>query len=93
MSAYLNAGMLFYGLIRCGVYRPAKGWMLYFAQLVFANAAMAAVLWYLAADMSFWLDWSVMERAGQTAMLVCSGVLVYAVALLTGGVRPRHFRH
>lgn len=93
LSAYMNAGMLFYGLIRCGVYRPAKGWKLYLGQLVFANAAMAAVLWYLAADMSFWLDWSLMERAGQTTMLVCSGVLVYALALLLSGIRPRQFRH
>ena len=93
MSAYLNAGMLFYGLIRCGVYQPGKGWTLYFAQLAFANIAMAAVLWYLAADMSFWLEWSLLERAGQTGMLVAAGVLTYGITLLVSGIRPRHFRH
>ena len=93
LSAYLNAGLLFYGLIRCGVYRPAKGWITYFGQLALANTAMGAVLWYLAADVSFWLEWSVLERASQTAMLVCSGLLVYAMTLMVSGIRPRHFKH
>lgn len=93
LSAYLNAGMLFYGLIRCGVYKPMKGWTLYFGQLFLANAAMAMVLVYLAADMSFWLEWSLPERAGQTGILVAAGLMTYVVTLLVSGIRPRHFRH
>ncbi|WP_067518919.1 murein biosynthesis integral membrane protein MurJ [Endozoicomonas ascidiicola] len=93
MSAFLNAGLLFYGLKRSSVYQPAKGWRLYFARILIANLAMAATLVWLAADIEQWLGWSLVERLTQTALLVCSGMLVYIIVLLVSGVRPAQFRH
>ena len=93
LSAYLNAGLLFFGLTRTHIYQPDKGWWLYGARLILANAAMAAVLVWLVADMHLWLDWSLLERAKETTILVCAGAAVYSITLLLVGVRPRHFRH
>ncbi len=93
LSAFLNAGLLYHGLKKSEVYKPAAGWRLYFVRLLIANLAMAATLYLLAAEMDRWLDWSLLERVTQTGMLVLSGIVIYIVVLLVSGVRPRHFRH
>ncbi|MFK0573786.1 murein biosynthesis integral membrane protein MurJ [Endozoicomonas sp.] len=93
LSAFLNAGLLYHGLKKSEVYKPATGWWLYFSRLLLANLAMAATLFWLAADIEKWLAWSLLERISQTGMLVISGILVYILVLLVSGVRPRHFRH
>ncbi len=93
MSAFLNAGLLYRGLKRSDVYQPANGWLVYFARLLVANLAMAATLFWLAADIEKWLAWSLWERVSQTGLLVLSGILVYMIVLLVTGVRPKHFRH
>ena len=93
LSAFLNAGLLFHGLHRTGVYQPATGWLAYLIRLVLANLAMAAVLLWLVADMDQWLAWSLWQRVSQTALLVLTGIGVYGAALLLSGIRPRDFRH
>ena len=93
MSAFLNAGLLYRGLKQSEVYRPAKGWLLYFVRLSAANLAMATTLIWLSADIEKWLAWSLWERVSQTGLLVMSGIVVYLIVLLSSGVRPRHFRH
>ncbi len=93
LSAYLNAGLLFYGLLRANVYHPDHRWLRYVAQLILANAAMAAVLIWLAADMNYWLEWSLWQRVSQAALLVVSGGAIYVITLLILGIRPKDFRH
>ncbi|WP_263078346.1 murein biosynthesis integral membrane protein MurJ [Endozoicomonas sp. Mp262] len=93
LSAFMNAGMLYLGLKRTGVYVPGKGWAKYAVQILLANGAMAAVLLWLKGDVSVWLAASLMERVIDTGVLVGSGIAVYAGMLLISGVRPRHFRH
>ncbi|WP_163372558.1 murein biosynthesis integral membrane protein MurJ [Endozoicomonas acroporae] len=93
LSAFLNAGLLYRGLQRSGVYQPASGWLVYFARLLAANLAMAATLIWLAKDIEQWLVWSLWERVSQTGLLVLSGLAVYIGVLLLSGVRPGQFRH
>ncbi|WP_422446865.1 murein biosynthesis integral membrane protein MurJ [Endozoicomonas sp. ALB091] len=93
LSAFLNAGLLYRGLQRSGVYLPASGWLVYFARLVVANLAMAATLIWLAKDIEQWLAWSLWERVSQTGLLVLSGLAVYIGVLLLSGIRPGQFRH
>ncbi len=92
-SAFMNAGMLYLGLKRTNVFVPRKGWRAYGLQMLLANGAMAAVLFWLKGDVSFWLNASLLERMIQTGVLVVSGLAVYSAVLLISGVRPRHFRH
>ncbi|PJE80103.1 putative lipid II flippase MurJ [invertebrate metagenome] len=92
ISAFMNAGMLFLGLKRKGVYEPLTGWKRYLFQLLLANLCMAGLLWWLKGDMSFWLQASLMERVLHTVILVGAGLIMYVAVLLMSGVRPRHFR-
>ena len=92
MSAFMNAGMLYLGLKKKGVFKPAKGWRLYGLQMILANGVMAAILLWLKGDITFWLESSLVERVTQTAIVVISGLAVYSAMLLISGVRPRHFR-
>lgn len=93
MSAFMNAGLLFLGLRKAGVFKPEAGWWLYAFRLLFANAAMAAVLMLMEGDVQQWLDWSLWQRASQMSLTVVAGLGTYVVCLLAGGIRPRHFRH
>ncbi|MGB0360276.1 MAG: murein biosynthesis integral membrane protein MurJ, partial [Endozoicomonas sp.] len=93
ISAFLNAGMLFYDLKRTSIYQPAKGWRLYFVRIFLANFTMAGTLLWLVADINQWLSWSLIERLTQTTFLVVGGILVYVTMLLASGVRPSQFRH
>ena len=92
LSAFLNAGLLYRGLHRDGVYQPAKGWLAYLIRLILANLAMASALLWLVADIDQWLAWSLWQRVSQTAFLVFTGIGIYGATLLISGVRPRHLR-
>lgn len=92
LSAFMNAGMLYWGLRQAGAYHPGSGWLKYSLQLLLANGAMVAVLLWLKGDLAFWLTGSMVERVVQTGILVGAGVTVYGAVLLLSGLRPRHFR-
>ncbi|MGB1271199.1 MAG: murein biosynthesis integral membrane protein MurJ, partial [Endozoicomonas sp.] len=70
MSAFMNAGLLYLGLRKTNVYRPAPGWLAYLIRLGLANGVMALTLFWLVADMEHWLDWTLLQRVSQTAFLV-----------------------
>ena len=93
MSAFMNAGLLFLGLKKAGVFKPTAGWWLYAVRLLFANVVMAAVLLLMEGDVQQWLDWSLWQRVSQMSLTVASGLAAYGVSLLVVGVRPSQFRH
>ncbi|HYG08317.1 MAG TPA: murein biosynthesis integral membrane protein MurJ [Stenotrophomonas sp.] len=92
LSSYLNLGLLWYWLGKTGVYQRRPGWGRYVARLALACAAMVAVLLALL----WWLpDFTAMDtlhRAGGLACLVGGGGLVYLLALVALGFRPRDLR-
>ena len=92
IGALLNAGLLLAGLRRRGAWRPTPGWPKFLGQAIAASALMAAGL---AATVPRF-DWIALratpfERIGLALGLVAAGGLVYLVALLILGVRPRQF--
>ena len=93
LSAYLNAGLLFLGLRKVGVFRPESGWRRYGLQLLLANAAMATILLRMQGNVQQWLDWGLWQRASQMGLTVVAGLVVYGVVLLLTGIRLRQFRH
>ena len=92
LSACLNAGLLWRGLRRLGVYRARAGWGVLFLRIVLACAAMAAVLVWAAGDTAWWLRADAAERAGRLALCVGAGTLAYFVALAVAGLRPAQLR-
>ncbi|MFO7530539.1 MAG: murein biosynthesis integral membrane protein MurJ [Marinobacter sp.] len=92
LSAWLNGFLLWRGLRKEGAWQSQPGWPVFLARLLFANAALAAVILWLKAPVADWLVAGGLVRARDMAILVGSGVGVYFVALAVAGVRVRHFR-
>ncbi len=92
LSAFVNAGLLYRGLRKQGVYQPVKGWAVYVLRLFFANSLMACAL---AASLYFVSDWSALsliERISTMAIVCVMGVLIYVFALLLSGLRLRDLK-
>ncbi|MFA5630450.1 MAG: murein biosynthesis integral membrane protein MurJ [Porticoccaceae bacterium] len=92
LAAFLNAGLLWRGLVRQGVYRPGPGWARFALRLIVASAAMAAAL---VAALTYLGDWYQMTSTarGLWMALICSGgALLYGAVLLAAGLRLRDLR-
>ncbi len=92
LAAYLNAWLLYRALRREGVYRPEPGWWRLMLQVGFANAVMATLLWWGAADWSVWMAWGGLQRIMYLLLLVGAGAAAYFACLWLTGVRYHHFR-
>lgn len=90
LSAYLNAGLLWFGLKRAGVYRSQPGWREFLLRLGFANGIMTLVLWYGPGELADWLTLTGMARAGRLISWILVGLGVYLAALGLSGLRWRH---
>ncbi len=88
-SAFLNAGLLWRRLRHDGVYSALPEWGRFGIQLLLANGALAAFLFGFTAPLNDWVAWDLWHRAGQLALLIAAGALVYATALIAVGVRPK----
>lgn len=93
LAAWLNAGLLYRGLRRDGVYQPGTGWWLYLLRLLLAGSAMAVLLWFLAGDASVWQGWSASQRLLHLLGVVLMGIGAYLGLLFALGLRVRHLRH
>lgn len=92
LSAFLNAGLLWRGLRREGVYRFDPQWRRYLVRLVIACVGMVLVLIYVTPHQTLWLDWTWMQR-GLRILGVCGvGALSYLLVLWLTGMRPADLR-
>ena len=92
LSAWLNAGLLYYGLRERGVYQPGPGWTMMLIRFAIAGAVMAAVVYWLAGQTPVWFEGRALARAGWLAILVPTGAISYVMVLLLLGMRMRHLR-
>ena len=92
LAAFVNAGLLFRGLYRDGVYTPMAGWPLFLARIFISISLMAAVAWYLAGPLENWLTGDILMRALRLAGVVAAGAVIYCLGLLATGFRPRHLK-
>ncbi|MGI9265369.1 MAG: murein biosynthesis integral membrane protein MurJ [Gammaproteobacteria bacterium] len=90
LAAAINAGLLFRGLRKQGVYQPGSGWGWLGMRLGLANLVLAAVVLWLAGDLQSWLIPGWQDRALRLAGCVIAGLVTYLFSLLVLGVRPRH---
>ncbi|NCW56570.1 MAG: murein biosynthesis integral membrane protein MurJ [Gammaproteobacteria bacterium] len=93
ISAAVNSFMLWRGLLRDGVYRPAAGWQTLLLRVLAANGAMALVLLWLAPTLESWIAAAPAVRALRLAGCIGAGALVYAAVLAVLGLRPAHLRN
>ena len=90
LSAFLNAALLYRGLRKAGVYQPAPEWGRFWARILIANGAMAAVLLAVTPATTQWAEWGVISRATHIGLVICAALLTYILILLVVGIRPHH---
>jgi putative peptidoglycan lipid II flippase len=93
LSAWLNAGLLWRGLIKEGAWSWQSGWPVFLLRIGAANTALAGVILWLQPPLEQWLAADGFQRSADMAILVGAGVSVYFATLAAVGVRVRHFRH
>lgn len=89
LAGVANAALLWIWLKRDGVYRSQSGWGRYLAKVLAAAALMAAALWVLRVWLGDFTAMPLWPRIGSVLGCVLAGAVVYALALLALGVRPR----
>jgi putative peptidoglycan lipid II flippase len=92
LASCFNAGMLWRGLRRRGVYQPQAGWGVFMLKLLAALIVLGSVLWFASAGDTAWLAMSGGQRVLQLSAVVLAGILSYFATLWLLGFRPRDFR-
>ncbi|MGL4476048.1 MAG: murein biosynthesis integral membrane protein MurJ [Shewanella sp.] len=88
MSALLNAGMLYWGLHRQGVYQATRKTVWFFVKTLVATLAMAGTLLYVMPEQGQWLDWHIGKRTLELVKLIGLGAGVYLLIMIICGVKP-----
>ena len=89
LSAFINAGLLFFLLRRKDYYQPSTVWWCYLLKIVVAVSIMAVLLYSTAPVLETWLQWDVYHRAGNLLLWIGAGALVYFISLILLGIRPK----
>jgi putative peptidoglycan lipid II flippase len=92
IGAYVNTWLLYRGLRRSGVYVPGPNWRRFAGQLLVANVAMAAFLWWAGGSWAEWATWRAVPRVLHLAGCVFGGGAVYGATLWLAGLRYRDLR-
>ncbi|HEX8989812.1 MAG TPA: murein biosynthesis integral membrane protein MurJ [Rhodocyclaceae bacterium] len=93
LASCFNASLLYRGLRRRGVYRPAAGWTAFALKLVAALAVMGVALWLVAGENAAWLAMSGSHRVARLGVTVIVGIVAYFGTLALLGFRLAHFKH
>jgi putative peptidoglycan lipid II flippase len=91
LGACLNAGLLYWGLRRRGIYRPGPGWLQFGARLAVALGVLAGVLAAAAGTPADWIGATLGQRVARLALICAGGGAVYFAALWLLGFRLRDF--
>ncbi len=92
ISALFNATLLYRGLRRDGVYRPADGWGRFSGQVAVATGLMSGIVLWARGQAGDWLVLTLTQRIGALAVCVVSGVAVYFLACYLLGLTPASLR-
>lgn len=87
LAAFINAGLLWYGLKQEGVFVFQSGWLRYLSQIIFANAVMVAFILYFAGPWQEWAQRTIGTQILHLAGLVAGSVILYVLALRLSGLR------
>jgi putative peptidoglycan lipid II flippase len=92
VSGYLNAGLLYRGLRRSGVYQPTAGWGRLALAVFAACAVMGLGLGLWVPDMEIWLSLNVWNRALDLTIYIVLGAVIYGLTAWLAGLRPAWFQ-
>ncbi len=89
LSAFINAGLLYYFLYKRQHYTPASGWFVFLLRILVGVLLMSVLISFLAPDLEVWLSWDVYNRVANLAFWIVAGSLVYFLCLIILGIRPK----
>ena len=92
LAAFLNAGLLFFGLFREKVFYFQRGWVLYSIQILIANLVLCLFLVVCSNELTTWLSWSAGTQILELSVLVFGGVTIYFISLYLLGLRWTHIQ-
>ncbi|HEX5276574.1 MAG TPA: murein biosynthesis integral membrane protein MurJ [Fluviicoccus sp.] len=93
LSAFLNAGLLYWGLHRQGVYRLQRHWIALGSRYFVANAAMVGVLVWMTPPTVEWMHTHGWLRVFWLLGICAAGGVSYLAALTLTGFKWRDLRH
>ncbi|RIJ17506.1 murein biosynthesis integral membrane protein MurJ [Henriciella mobilis] len=92
-AAWVNAGLLFLGLGRRSWYAPGAQLIRRLASVLAASAALAALLWYLAARTDLIASYTLDSKFLAAVVIGFAGLFAYGVfALVFGAIRPSELK-
>jgi putative peptidoglycan lipid II flippase len=91
ISSTLNAGMLFYGLVKAGFYQPGSHWRRFGLQMLAANSVMCVLLWIFNDAPEVWFAASNQWRGLHLTGLCVLAMVSYFIVLWALGLRPKDF--
>jgi len=92
ISATLNAGMLWFGLYRGGVYQKQEDTISVLLRIVIAGLVMAGVMLYVNPSLLQWTEFNLFESAYKLFALISVGIATYFISAGVMGLRFRHFK-
>lgn len=87
LSAWLNAGLLLWGLQTRQVFQWQSGWLKFVLQLLFANSTLCLFLCWAAAATSVWINWGWQQRFSHIFFLGITSIIIYISSLWISGLR------
>ncbi len=92
LAAFLNAGLLFHGLYRPGIFRFQPGFYAVLLRYLLALAGMIVLLLWMVTDADLWYVMSWWERVIEMTKLCLAGAGCYFLILRLTGVSIADFR-
>ncbi len=90
LAAILNAGLLYRGLRKQGVFQPQPGWRNLLIRTTLASCCMVLLLWWGSGTLSEWLNLGTFDRALHLFGWIIAAIVVYFVSLILFGLRLHH---
>ena len=87
LSAILNAGLLWYGLHRCGALQMDARWNRTVLQITLAVTAMSGLLLWGVESVTVWSDWDAWARVGHLMKWILLAMVTYFFTLWVTGFR------
>ncbi|MBV7300658.1 murein biosynthesis integral membrane protein MurJ [Enterovibrio paralichthyis] len=92
LSALVNAGLLYRGLHKQGVYRVSRETMIFTLRLLVSVVLMGTLIYHFMPAFTEWVDMGLWARVYTLAGLIAAGAVTYLVSLVVLGLRPHQLR-
>lgn len=89
ISAFVNAGLLYWYLRKQQVFRPLSGWPKLFVQVLLANVVLVGFIVWLSPLTGEWLGFDAWHRMAWLLGLVAGAILIYGMVLIGLGLNPK----